>query len=68
MSPLLTVKEAARATGLKVPTIRKKLANREIDFCKLGRAVRIPTAAIERLIRENMVPARERRVSNQAAS
>ena len=56
----LTVNEAARETGLKAPTIRKKIAAREIDVVRFGRAVRIPEESIRRLIAENTVPARVR--------
>jgi excisionase family DNA binding protein len=56
----LTVNEVAKETGLKPPTIRKKIANREIDFVRFGRAVRIPAESVRKLIQENLVPARIR--------
>lgn len=58
LDPLLTVEQAATATGLKPPTIRKKIYAREIAYVKLGRAVRVPTSEIAKLIRENTIPAR----------
>ena len=59
-SRLLTIADACERTGLKEPTMRLKIYRREIDYVKLGRAVRIPESAIEKLIEENMVPAIER--------
>jgi excisionase family DNA binding protein len=57
---LLTVREAASELGLKESTIRAWLLRRKnISFVKLGRSVRIGRTEIERLIRENTVPARE---------
>jgi excisionase family DNA binding protein len=56
-----TVAEAAEVTGLKVPTIRKKIANRELAIVRFGRAVRIPESSIRRLTEENVVPALESR-------
>jgi excisionase family DNA binding protein len=63
---LLTVEQSAKATGLKEPTIRKKIYAREIAHVKLGRAVRVPVSEILRLIQENTVPAR--RVERKAAA
>jgi excisionase family DNA binding protein len=55
----LTVREAAEALNLKEVTIRAWLARRRIGFVRLGRAIRIPAAEIERLLAENAVPARD---------
>jgi len=55
----LTVKEAADELGVKQPTVRKWIAERRMTHVKLGRAVRIPSEAVERFIRENTIPARE---------
>jgi excisionase family DNA binding protein len=59
-SRLLTIAEACERTGLKEPTMRLKVYRRQIDYHKLGRAVRIPESAIEKLIADSMVPALER--------
>jgi excisionase family DNA binding protein len=56
----LTVNEVAKETGLKPPTIRKKIANREIDIVRFGRAVRIPEDSVRKLIAENTIPAKQR--------
>lgn len=58
---LLTVAESAKRLGLKEPTLRLWLSQRRLAYCKLGRAVRIPQEEVERLIRENLVPARDHR-------
>ncbi len=56
---MLTVAEAARQLGLKEPTIRLWMAQRKISYVKLGRAVRIPQAELDRLLRQSTIPARE---------
>jgi excisionase family DNA binding protein len=54
----LTIKEAAVELGVKPPTIRRWLSQRLLGHVRLGpRAVRIPREEIERMNRENMVPA-----------
>ena len=58
---LLTVAESAKRLGLKEPTLRLWLSQRRLAYCKLGRAVRIPQEEVERLISENLVPARDHR-------
>ena len=37
------------------------LSQRKLAYVKLGRAIRIPLEEVERLIRENLVPARDHR-------
>jgi excisionase family DNA binding protein len=56
---MLTVEEAAKELGLKPSTIRAWILRRRITYVKLNRAVRIPRAEVERLIRESTIPARE---------
>jgi hypothetical protein len=46
---------------MKPATIRVWIAKRKLAHVKLSRAVRIPEAEIERMIRENTIPARESR-------
>ena len=59
---LLTVPEAAARLALKESTVRAWLLTRRISKVRVGRrAVRIPTAEIERLIRDGTVPARGER-------
>lgn len=58
---LLTVDEAAAELGLRPKTIRQKLWRREIEYQKIGGAVRIKLAVIEQLIANSTVPALEHR-------
>jgi excisionase family DNA binding protein len=61
MQKLLSVTEAADALALKPATIRAWLLRRKLPRVNCGRAVRIPSDAIERFIRDNTVPAKEQR-------
>jgi excisionase family DNA binding protein len=54
---LLTVEEFAERTKLKPPTIRTWIARRRIAVVRLGRAIRIPAAELERLCETGFVPA-----------
>ena len=56
---LLTVGEAAERLGTSVRFPRRLIADRRIDYVKVGRHVRIPEAAVDRLIRLNTVEAAE---------
>lgn len=59
---LLRVEEAAEFLNLKSSTVRAWLLKRKLPSVRIGeRAVRIPRAALEKLIAEGTVPARERR-------
>lgn len=55
---LLTCAAAAQELGLKEATIRAWIASRKLPSVKLGRAIRIPAAAVEDFIRRNTIPAR----------
>jgi excisionase family DNA binding protein len=56
-----TVAEAAVELGLSVHTVRAWIADRRIGHIRLGRAIRISSAEIRRIIEQNTVPAlRER--------
>lgn len=55
---MLTVAQVADRLGLKPATIRLWIAKRKLAHVKLSRAVRVPEAEVERLIRENTIPAR----------
>lgn len=52
------VRQAAAELGLSVACVRKWIASRRIGYVRLGRAIRIPSAEIERLLAEGAVPAR----------
>ena len=51
-----TVGEAARELNLKPGTMRAWIAQRRIGHVRLGRAVRIPAAEIQRLLKAGYVP------------
>ena len=55
------VQKAAERLGLKPSTVRTWILHRKISYVKIGRAVRIPEQEIERIIRENTIPARAAR-------
>jgi excisionase family DNA binding protein len=57
---LLRVEEAAEFLNVKPSTIRAWLLRRKLPCVRVGqRAVRIPLAALEKLITENTIPAKE---------
>jgi excisionase family DNA binding protein len=56
---LNTVEQAAEKLGLAEATVRAWMAQRRIEYIKLGRAVRVPESEIERLIAAGTVPSRE---------
>ena len=56
-----TVTEAARALGLRPSTVRAMIWRRRIAYHKIGSAVRISRAEIERILRESLVPVKEGR-------
>jgi excisionase family DNA binding protein len=51
-------READDCTGIKVPTWRKWIAERRIAHVRFGRAIRIPSEEIDRIIREGTVQAK----------
>lgn len=60
MSPMIaprTVAEAAVELSLSQATIRSWIASRRIGFVRLGRAVRVPSSEIARLLDTGYVPA-----------
>jgi excisionase family DNA binding protein len=61
MTPLRTIRQAAADLGLSVHTIRAWIATRRIAHVRLGRAVRVSAAEIERLIDRGTVPAQRDR-------
>jgi len=58
---LLTVEETAAELGLKPKTIRQKIWRREIEYQKIGGAIRIRADVIDRIIEQSTVPALEAR-------
>jgi len=57
-----TVAEAAVALNVSPSTIRSWVFQRRIGCVRLGRAVRIPGAEIDRLLEAGFVPAKAERV------
>jgi excisionase family DNA binding protein len=55
---LLKVPQAAEELSLSPKTVWQMVADRRLAVVRLGRAVRIPTSEIERLIEEGTTPAR----------
>jgi excisionase family DNA binding protein len=58
---MLTVRQASERLGLRESTLRAWIAQRRIGVVRLGRAVRIPSEEVDRLITENTIPARKPR-------
>ena len=56
---MLTVDETAAELGLKPKTIRQKIWRREIEYQKIGGAIRIRADVIDKLIERSTVPALE---------
>lgn len=56
---LITVDDAAEALCLKPKTVRVWIAARRLGCVRIGGAVRVPLAEVERIISEGSVPARE---------
>jgi excisionase family DNA binding protein len=59
VTKLLTVDQFAEALGLKPATVRQKVWRREIEFVRVGRAIRFRPELVEKLIRHGTVPAIE---------
>jgi excisionase family DNA binding protein len=56
---MLTVDQAADRLGLSPATIRAWVWRRKIEHTRLGRAVRISEAVIDRMVERGTVPAIE---------
>lgn len=52
-----TVEQAAEDLNLSPSTVRAWIAQRRLGFIRLGRAVRIPSAEIDRVLNDGFVPA-----------
>lgn len=57
MNSLMTVNEAATKMGLSQWTIRKWIYGKRLDSVKLGRAVRVPSEAVDRMIASGLTKA-----------
>ena len=57
---LMTVEQFAEAVGLRPATVRPKIWRRELEFVRIGRAIRFKPETAEKLIDAGTVPARER--------
>lgn len=57
---LLKVPEAAELLALSQKTLWQWIGERRIGVVRLGRAVRVPLAEIERLMEEGATPARRK--------
>jgi excisionase family DNA binding protein len=55
-----TIKEAAAMLSLSAAGMRLRIARREISVVRLGRLIRIPKTEVDKLLSENLVPARRR--------
>lgn len=55
---LKTIREVAEELGLAMVTVRTWLAQRRLEYVKLGRCVRIPQSEVERIVAQGTVPAR----------
>jgi len=53
------VREAADALGLSVHTVRAWIAQRKLNHLRLGRAIRILPAELDRLLNSSAVPAED---------
>lgn len=60
MDRLLTVDEAAELLGTGPRFLRRLIAERRIDFVKVGRHVRIPSSALAAWVKERTVEATRR--------
>jgi len=58
---LMTVEQFAQAVGLKPATVRQKVWRREIEFVRIGRAIRFRPELVDKMIEQGTVPALERR-------
>lgn len=58
---LMTVEQFAEAVGLKPASIRQKIWRREIEFVRIGRAIRFKPETAEKMIAAGTVPPLERR-------
>jgi excisionase family DNA binding protein len=53
---LMTVEQFAEVVGLKPATVRQKIWRREIEFVRIGRAIRFKPETAEKMIEAGTVP------------
>ncbi len=58
---LLNVEQFAEAVGLKPATVRQKVWRREVEYVRIGRAIRFRPETVEKMIEAGTVPVREDR-------
>ncbi len=58
---LMTVEQFAEAVGLRPASVRQKIWRREIEFVRIGRAIRFKPETAEEMIKAGTVPPQERR-------
>ena len=51
---LLNVKEVAEALGVRIPTVRKMVLQRRIDYVKIGSSVRFRPETVEMIQKEGL--------------
>lgn len=56
MQDCVTVREAAERLGLRESTIRKWILQRKLGVVRLGRAVRLRTSDLDRMLKESYRP------------
>ena len=56
---LMTVSETSQQLGVCESTIRKWIFSRKVGVCKIGRAVRIPSSTVSRLLQQGYRPAHD---------
>jgi len=59
-SSRLTISDAADYLGVRPSTVRQWVWRRRIDVVRIGRCVRIPKAALDKVIEEGTTPAEAR--------
>ena len=58
MDRFLTVREAAQRLALSRSTLYNLMERGDLAYAKIGRARRIPSDELERLMRESLIPRR----------
>lgn len=61
MSKLLNVEEFAEAIGLKPATVRQHVWRRQVEFVRVGRAIRFKPETVQMIIERGTIPAAEER-------
>ena len=61
----LTVAQAASALGLSIHTVRAWICQRRLAYVRLGRAIRVLPAELDRLLKTSTVPAEDALLGSQ---